>query len=109
MDGCDKVLEAYARYQSWWLRFLVIKKWRFCRKGKGTKDEEYINLKKMYFFKKWPNIELAGNPGNVHWTNIGVPSFERKIRISLSGITAFLALFVTLMLLATGKKTIGSL
>ena len=57
MDGVDKVLEAYTRYQSWWTRFLVNKKWRFCRKGKGTKDEEYTYLKKMYFFKKWPKIE----------------------------------------------------
>lgn len=107
MDGFELVLDAYSRYDHWFTRWLVMKKIRCCRKGRGTKEEEYRNLRSMYFFKKWPKIETAGDPGNVHWGNLGKSWIEKKTRISLSWITAILALLVCLMLLVQGKNLIS--
>lgn len=58
----------------------------------------------MHIFKKWPEVEVAGDPGNIHWTNVGVPWPEKKCRVSISWLSFVFALLVCLMLLVVGKK-----
>ena len=69
MDGMEKVLDAYKYYESSWFRRYVKAKFENGA-GKGKKEEEYVKMKKLHFFKRWPDIRVAGMPGNVIWSNI---------------------------------------
>ena len=108
MKGLQHVLDAYKQYDSRWTRYFVMKGWSF-RKGKETRDQEILNLKKMHFFKTWPKIKRANDPGNIHWHNIGVNKYERRLRQTLSWLAAIFSLIICIMLLVSLKEQLSKL
>ena len=63
----------------------------------------------MYFFKKWPRIKLSSDPGNIHWANIGIHKYERRLRVTCSWLFAIVSLVVCLLLLVFMKEQLDKL
>ena len=108
MDAYELVLAAYKRYDSKWSRVAANKNLFTClSRGGKSAAEEKKDLKSLYFFKRWPKIDTASDPGNINWENLGKSYLETKLRIGASWAAATLALIVSLMLLAGGKQWIS--
>ena len=61
-------------------------------------------MKKLYFFKRWPKIEVAVDPGNIIWENLGKSVLETKLRIGASWTAAVVVLIISILILASAKQ-----
>jgi hypothetical protein len=67
MDGFEHVVSAYKQYESKWARSSMKRDYfAICRKS-GSHKEDKAYLKSLYFFKKWPDVTIAEEPGNILW------------------------------------------
>jgi hypothetical protein len=107
MDGFEHVVNAYKQYESKWSRAAASKNYfAICRRS-GTHKEDKAYLKSLYFFKKWPEVTPAEDPGNIMWPNLGKSVLESKIRVGFSWAVAVIALLCSLAILAAGKSWIA--
>jgi len=56
-------------------------------------------LKKKCIFKEWPEVEVADEPDNIKWENLGVSSISRRIRVCITWIIALILVLASLLLI----------
>ena len=69
MDALDHVRVAYNI--PWWKRNFLL--------YFGT-SEQKEELYKLYFFMKWPTVQVASEPDNIKWANLRYPLRQRCLR-----------------------------
>lgn len=60
-------------------------------------SEETEEMKKLYFFKKWPTVNVASEPDNIKWANLRYPLRARCCRQSIIWFIAVLLVFLSLI------------
>jgi hypothetical protein len=59
--------------------------------------EKYSALAKKHIFKKWPNIQVACEPDNIRWENLGYSARTRRCRMGFVWLIAFALVFASLL------------
>lgn len=109
MDGFEHVVAAYKKFETKWSRAAVKRNYfAICRRG-GSDSEDKAALKSLYFFKKWPEVTTAEEPGNILWENLGKSYLETKLRIGASTCVAIIAVIISLMILAGSKSWVAEI
>jgi len=88
MDGLEHVLDAYK--VGCCDRFFTMNLGCCC-------PERRAKLKKKHFFKRWPDLDVACDPDNIKWFNLGTTANDRRLRSLLVWIVAFLLIFASLV------------
>lgn len=86
MDGAEAVLDAYK--VSWIKRFCIMKF------GGACCIDSQKAMKRLHFFKRWPNVRVACDPDNINWFNLKTKLTERRIR---SAIVWLIAIIIVLL------------
>mmetsp|Transcript_1780 Transcript_1780/g.3133 ORF Transcript_1780/g.3133 Transcript_1780/m.3133 type:complete len:347 (-) Transcript_1780:1353-2393(-) len=73
-----------------------------CRRQKKS-------LMRKHLFKKWPQLEVAGEPDNIKWENLGYSGFERNLRSSISWLVALLLIAAALIGIVIFKEKTSEL
>ena len=64
-------------------------------------------MRKKHFFKKWPQLNIACDPDNIKWFNLGTTANERRLRAAVVWAVAFLLIIVSLVgIIIMKNKTI---
>lgn len=88
MDAMDHVFRAY--------KIGACKRCCIMKCGCCCKQKQ-AELKKLHFFKRWPNIEVACEPDNIKWFNLGTNAAERRIRAGIIWLIAILLICASLI------------
>ena len=88
MDAMDHVFNAY--------KVGRCKRCCIMRCGCCCKEKQ-AELKKKHFFKRWPNIEVACEPDNIKWFNLGTNARSRRARAALIWFIAILLIIASLI------------
>lgn len=103
MDALDYIFHAYKK--NWLKRMCIVK---FFSKL-GCFKKEAAEYKRMYFFKQWPEIEVACEPDNIQWKNLSTSSFSRSVRVALMWVFAVFMLICSVTAIVFMKTKITEL
>ena len=94
MDAMYYVLESYEKHDGCCKRNCIM---YCCGCLCCPKDKE--ELKKKHLFKQWPAVEVADEPDNIKWENLGISAKSRRIRVCITGIIAIVLVLASLLLI----------